>query len=117
MDLTNPRFDGQFLHAPVQDHGRRAVGVHLDLDFAPGESLSGDASECLDESFPGGESDSEVLRPVPLLLTVFDLGPGEDIVPEPTILLCEFPLHAVHVEDVATDSEDLGDRVPGLLGF
>ena len=117
MNLPDPCFGGQVFHTPVQDQERRAVVIHLDLDVSPGESLSGDTSQRLDERFPGGEADRVVLRPVPLLLTVFYLGPGEDIVPEPTILLREFPLHAAHVEDIATDSEDLGDRVPGLLGF
>jgi len=117
MDSADPVPVSQILHAPIQNYLRHAIIVHLDLDVTPGCSLPGDASERLDERFPGGETNRKMLRPVPFPFTVFDLGPGKDVIPEATILPGEFPLHAVHIEDVATDSEDLGDRVPGLLGL
>ncbi len=117
MDSADPVPVSQILHAPIQNHPRHAIIVYLDLDVTPGCSPLGDASERLDERFPGGETNRVMPRPVPFPLTVFDLGPGKDVIPEPAILPDEFSLHAVHVEDVATDSEDLGDRVPGLLGL
>ena len=117
MDTADPVSDSQILHAPVQNNPRHAIIVYLDLDVTPGCSPLGNASERLDERFPGGETNRVMLRAVPFPLTVIDLGPGKDVISEPAILPDELPLHAFHVKDVATDSEDLGDRVPGLLGF